>query len=225
MRRLSEPSCALYVAQVASAFGYLGARKIAHRDLKLENLLFDETGHLKLVDFGFAKVIEDRTWTFCGTPDYLAPEIVGNKGHNRSVDWWTLGVLTYEMLHGEPPFHAEDQMATFKRISANRYCVQSHCSSPARDLIRRLLLPSPAMRLGMLKGGADDVLRHSFCSHIDVSALEARKLPPPYIPHVKSLYDTSNFDDYPPDAEAKTNRKYERYLDPKYDALWDREFG
>ena len=225
VRRFSESAASLYTAQVASAFGFLGARKVAHRDLKLENLLFDDKGYLKLVDFGFAKVIEDRTWTFCGTPDYLAPEIVGNKGHNRAVDWWTLGVLTYEMLHGEPPFASEDQMTTFKRISAGRYVIAQHVGSSARDIIRRLLLPNPAMRLGMLKGGAGDVLKHSFCSHIDVEALEARRLPPPYMPRVKDIYDTSNFDHYPGDPEAKTNRKYERCLDAKYDAVWEREFA
>ena len=82
--------------------------------------LIDETGYLKLVDFGFAKHIESRTWTFCGTPDYLAPEIVGNKGHNRAVDWWTLGVLTYEMLHGEPPFTADAQLGkAVRRLRAH----------------------------------------------------------------------------------------------------------
>ena len=212
---------------MCSAFGYLGACRIAHRDLKLENLLFDETGHLKLVDFGFAKIVEDdaRTWTFCGTPDYLAPEIVGNKGHNRAVDWWTLGVLAYELLHGEPPFAAPDQMATFRKIRANRYLVGPHCSTTFKELIRRLLQTSPPMRLGMLAGGAADVLSHPFCAHIDVAQLEARRLPMPFVPKVTSAGDTSNFDTYPADADAKTNRKYDKMLDSKHDELWQREFG
>lgn len=196
-----------------------------HRDLKLENLLFDQTGHLKLVDFGFAKVIHDRSWTFCGTPDYLAPEIVTNAGHNRAVDWWTLGILTYELLHGEPPFADSDQMATYRKIQAGRYRLDSRVTTPAKDLIRRLLLPNPAMRIGMLKGGAVDVHRHPFCTHIDIKQLEARKLPAPYVPRVRGLDDTSNFDSYPADTEANNARQYERYLDPKYDELWEREFG
>ena len=225
MRRLGESAASLYVAQVASAFGYLGARRIAHRDLKLENLLIDATGHVVLVDFGFAKVVEDRTWTFCGTPDYLAPEIVSNQGHTRAVDWWTLGVLTFEMLHGQPPFAADDQMKTFKKIASGRYVVEGHVSSSARDLIRRLLLPSPAMRIGMLKRGAVDVFEHAFCRHIEIDKLERRQLPPPHMPRVRDAYDTSHFDAYPPDADARSNRQYARYLDPKYDDKWESEFG
>ena len=186
----------------------------------------DEKGYLKLVDFGFAKVVQERTWTFCGTPDYLAPEIVGNKGHNRAVDWWTLGVLTFEMLHGQPPFMADDQMATFKRIASGRYVVENHVSTQARDLIRKLLLPNPAMRIGMLKGGAQDVLQHGFCSKIEVDKLLKRELPAPYTPKVKGFDDLSNFDKFPADGgETAANAKYEKHLDAKYDEVWSREFG
>ena len=100
--KLEERAARFYTAMVASAFVYLHARRIAHRDLKPENLIFDSWGYLKLIDFGFAKTISDRTWTLCGTPEYLAPEIISNQGHNVSVDWWTLGILLYEML-GKPP--------------------------------------------------------------------------------------------------------------------------
>lgn len=171
-------------------------------------------------------MIEDRSWTFCGTPDYLAPEIVSNLGHNRAVDWWTLGILTYELLHGEPPFAADEQMETYRNIRAHRmHPMRSSTSGPARDLIRRLLSPSPSMRLGMLRGGANDVRRHDFCAHIEPAQLDARTLPAPYIPRLKSAKDTSNFDSYPADAEASAARKYERHLDSKYDAVWDKEFG
>ena len=97
---------------------YLHAQRppIAHRDLKLENLLFDDKGYLKLVDFGFAKIVEDRTWTFCGTPDYLAPEIIAQKGHGRGVDWWSLGTMIYEMLGGLPPFYSDNFNVMYERI-------------------------------------------------------------------------------------------------------------
>ena len=112
----TEATCRFYAANVASAFEYLHERKIAYRDLKPENLLIDEKGYLKVADFGFAKVVEDRTWTLCGTPDYLAPETITCKGHGCAVDWWALGILLYELLTGFPPFSADDQVETFKRI-------------------------------------------------------------------------------------------------------------
>ena len=159
----------------AAALGFLTARNIAHRDLKLENLLFDEKGYLKLVDFGFAKKIESRTFTFCGTPDYLAPEILSHAGHNCAVDWWTLGVLTYEMLHGEPPFVEDDQMATFKRIAALDYKIRSHVPPEAKDLIKRMLLTNPSKRIGMLSGGEKDIYAHPMCAHIDIQRLLKRR--------------------------------------------------
>jgi serine/threonine protein kinase len=110
--RLEEGHARFYSAIVVSAFSYLHERYICHRDLKPENLLFDNEGYLKLVDMGFAKVVRERTWTLCGTPEYLAPEIIGNKGHNSAVDWWTLGVLLFEMVSGYPPFAGTDQMDT-----------------------------------------------------------------------------------------------------------------
>ena len=98
LRTRSRAQAMLYAGMVTCAFGYLHARKIAHRDLKPENLLFDKDGYLKLVDFGFAKVIKDRTWTLCGTPEYLAPEIISNKGHNMGADWCATRIGTYTRL-------------------------------------------------------------------------------------------------------------------------------
>ena len=113
-----EPVARFYAANVCAAFEYLHDRKIVYRDLKPENLLLDSDGYLKVVDFGFAKIISERTWTLCGTPEYLAPEIISNKGHNLSVDWWALGILIFEMLHGTPPFVADDPMDIYQQASA-----------------------------------------------------------------------------------------------------------
>ena len=222
--RLSEPDAALYVAMAASALGFLTARRIAHRDLKLENLLIDGQGYLKLVDFGFAKEIADKTWTFCGTPDYIAPEILAHRGHNCAVDWWTLGILTYEMLHGEPPFADDDQMATFKRIAKGSYKVGAHVSAHAADLIAKLLVKLPFKRLGMLAGVEDDVLTHPMCKSIDKGKLLTKALRPPWVPSLEDPTDTSAFEAMG-DGVDLASKRYDRYIDAKYEELWQREFA
>ena len=143
---------------VASAFSYLHARKVVHRDLKPENLLFERDGYLKLVDFGFAKVVRDRTFTLCGTPEYLAPEIISNIGHGLGADWWTLGILLYEMLVGNPPFAADNQMDIYHKIMRGKYKVPSHFPKAAKEIVSRLLSSNPAARLGCLKSGSKEVL-------------------------------------------------------------------
>ena len=105
-----------YSAQVALMFEYLHSLNIIYRDLKPENILIDEEGYLKLTDFGFAKYCQTRTYTLCGTPEYLAPEVLLNKGHGKPVDWWTMGILTYEMLAGIDPFNDDDPMAIYQKI-------------------------------------------------------------------------------------------------------------
>jgi serine/threonine protein kinase len=111
--QLESGHARFYAAQVALMFEYLHSKNIVYRDLKPENLLIAQDGHLRLTDFGFAKVLEGRTYTLCGTPEYLAPEILLNKGHGKPVDWWTLGILIYEMLAGIDPFSDEDPMAIY----------------------------------------------------------------------------------------------------------------
>ena len=221
VERLKPKDAALYVAMTASALGYLSERHIAHRDLKLENLLIDDQGYLKLVDFGFAKVIESRSWTFCGTPDYLAPEILAHKGHNYAVDWWALGVLTYEMLHGEPPFMEDDQMRTFARITANDYKIRIN-DATACDLIGKLLVLNPSKRLGMLSKREKDITGHPLCAHINMAALLKKEIKPPFVPKLSNPMDTSNFDNF---GAPSSGNKFNKYLDKKYDETWEKEFG
>ena len=143
---------------------YLHAMSIVHRDLKLENILVAQDGALKLTDFGFAKQIKYRSWTLCGTPEYLAPEIILEKGHGKAVDYWALGVLFYEMLNGHSPFEAEDHLATYQKILDGAVNYPSKMDGEAVDLISRLLQKDISRRFGNLREGARDIKEHAFYS-------------------------------------------------------------
>ena len=189
---------AFYAACVTSAFEHLHDKSIAYRDLKPENLLIDAQGYLKLCDFGFAKVVGSKTWTLCGTPEYLAPEIVMNKGHNTGADWWSLGILTYEMLIGTPPFTDDnDPMVVYQQILAAVIPEPPRGKPPlskqARLFIERLCTKEPSQRLGCKKNGAEDVRQHTFMAKINWRRLVRKLLQPPYIPDLKGPLDTSSF--------------------------------
>ena len=137
-----------YAAQIVMALQYLHNDSVVYRDLKPENLLLDMIGYLKITDFGFAKKVEDRTWTLCGTPEYLAPEIIQSKGHGKAVDWWALGILVYEMLAGYPPFYDENPFGIYQKILAGKLEFPRHFETHARDLIRKLLTADRTKRIG-----------------------------------------------------------------------------
>ena len=212
-----EGQSRFYAACVCSAFSYMHDRKIVYRDLKPENLLFDAEGYLKVVDFGFAKEITDRTWTLCGTPEYLAPEIITNKGHNLAVDWWAFGILIFEMLVGQPPFCADDPMDIYQKILRNRVTYPAFVSKVARELISKLLVSNPSQRLGSLKRMHRDVSGHSFFKSVDWAVLTRKELKAPYIPKISSPTDTSNFDDY----EDESGDDWRRFNDKKKNIFSD----
>jgi len=193
--RFEEPMARFYTANVASAFVHLHDKCIAYRDLKPENLLLDSQGYLKICDFGFAKKVNGKTYTLCGTPEYLAPEIISNVGHNWAVDWWAVGILIYEMLCGDPPFVHDDPMQLYQMILRGSFPFPSNVGKHAKDLVNKLLVANPAARLGSLKKGSRDVTSHPFFKLIDLTFLHKKTVKAPYVPPLKGEKDTSNFDD------------------------------
>ena len=149
-----------YSAEIVSAFSYLHSLNIVYRDLKPENILLDRDGHIVITDFGFSKKVVEQTWSLCGTPEYLAPEILQAKGHNKAVDWWALGILIYEMLAGYPPFTDENPFVIYEKILAGNIEWPQQVDGVAKDLVRKLLEQESTKRLGNMKMGAQDVKNH-----------------------------------------------------------------
>lgn len=150
-------------------FEYLHSKSFIYRDLKPENVLIDKSGYLKLSDFGFIKQLKpgERTYTLCGTPEYLAPEIILNKGHGRPVDWYTLGIFIYEMMAGRCPFMNEDPYEIFKMIITQKIKFPVNFDSSAKSLIRKLTDHDLSKRYGNLKSGSDDIKNHRFFNDVN----------------------------------------------------------
>ncbi len=200
--KLAEQSARFYAASVVYAFATLHAKKIAYRDLKPENLVMDNNGYTKLVDFGLAKqLISGKTWTLCGTPDYLAPEIILNEGHDLAVDYWALGVLIFEMVVGAPPFYAEEPMDVYEKILGGNPAMPSFFTRNLSDLIKKLLRQQQGKRLGNTRGATAAVIKHKWFSSFDWAGLETNEMKAPYKPTIQTKDDVSNFDKFD-DAEV-----------------------
>lgn len=218
--RVPVSDARFYSACVLDAFEHMHSRQIVYRDLKPENLLIDRDGYIKVVDFGFAKVIQNRTYTLCGTPEYLSPELVLGKGHGKGVDYWALGVLIYEMVSGYSPFadhQNSDQMVICKNILRGSYRFPSAVrDSDLKDCVKLLLEKDTTRRLGCLRRGVGDIKSHRFFRNVDWDRLRAKKEKAPWLPSITSATDTSNFDPYDEDA----------YVEPYVDngSNWDEAF-
>ncbi|XP_047992941.1 cGMP-dependent protein kinase, isozyme 2 forms cD4/T1/T3A/T3B isoform X1 [Leguminivora glycinivorella] len=203
--QFDDATTRFYTACVVEAFHYLHSRNIIYRDLKPENLLLDSKGYVKLVDFGFSKKLQAsrKTWTFCGTPEYVAPEVIMNRGHDISADYWSLGVLMFELLTGSPPFTGADPMKTYNKILKGIDAVEfPRCiTRNAANLIKKLCRDNPAERLGYQRGGITEIQKHKWFDGFNWEGLAQRTLEPPIMPVVKNPVDTHNFDQYPPDAD------------------------
>ncbi|XP_023849575.1 RAC-gamma serine/threonine-protein kinase [Salvelinus sp. IW2-2015] len=197
-RVFSEDRTRFYGAEIVSALDYLHSAKIVYRDLKLENLMLDKDGHVKITDFGLCKegITDAATMkTFCGTPEYLAPEVLEDNDYGRAVDWWGLGVVMYEMMCGRLPFYNQDHEKLFELILMEDIKFPRTLSSDAKSLLSGLLIKDPNKRLG---GGPDDakeIMGHSFFTGIEWQDVYDKKLIPPFKPQVSSETDTRYFDE------------------------------
>lgn len=171
---------------------------LIYRDLKPENIMIDHRGFIKITDFGFCKQIKDRTYTLCGTPEYIAPEIVQNKGYGQSVDWWSFGILVYELVAGYSPFSVgdPDQMQMMEKIVAGKFKIPSSFSIDLRNLVQNVIQTDLTKRFGNLKNGADDIKNQAWFKPVNWVALYNQKVEPPYVPKVSGPGDYSQFDNY-----------------------------
>ncbi|KAJ1919933.1 Serine/threonine-protein kinase Sgk2 [Tieghemiomyces parasiticus] len=197
-QRFEEDRARFYAAEITLALGHLHALRIVYRDLKPENCLLDAHGHIRLVDFGLSKdmthIAEAKTATFCGTPEYLAPEILSRHRYDHAVDWYCLGAVLYEMLVGLPPFFSRDTGLLFQGILHGELNFPDHVSDGARHLISRLMDRNPATRLGEGPQGTRDVQAHPFFDGIDWKKLYAKEISPPYNPDVAGTFDLKHID-------------------------------
>ncbi|KAF4563104.1 camp-dependent protein kinase catalytic subunit [Pleurotus pulmonarius] len=204
--RFPDPVAKFYAAEVAMALDYLHSLDIIYRDLKPENILLNIDGHIKVADFGFAKSCDTTTWTLCGTPDYLAPEIIQQQRYNKSVDWYALGILIFEMLSGLPPYHQPDAnpVLLYEKITRGPAFIRWPTFQPlATDLILKLMESDPSKRYGNMRSGAGDVFSHGWFKEVDWVRLGGREITAPYLPKVRSDGDASAFELYAEDDSAK----------------------
>ncbi|XP_028288131.1 ribosomal protein S6 kinase alpha-3 isoform X2 [Parambassis ranga] len=202
----TEEDVKFYLAELALALDHLHGLGIIYRDLKPENILLDEEGHIKLTDFGLSKESidhENKAYSFCGTVEYMAPEVVNRRGHTQSADWWSYGVLMFEMLTGTLPFQGKDRKETMTMILKAKLGMPQFLSSEAQSLLRNLFKRNPANRLGAGPDGVEEIKRHHFFSTIDWNKLFRRELHPPFKPAAGRPDDTFYFD---PEFTAKTPR-------------------
>jgi len=216
----SEAHAKYYTAGTCLAFEHLHERRIIYRDLKPENLLLTEKGHIKLTDMGLAKFVIGKTYTTCGTPDYFAPEVIASVGHTNAVDWWTLGILVFELMAGNPPFESAYPMQIYAKVTKGigKVTFPPKCAGTVGTLIRALLKNEPSERLPMRPGGVKNLKSHTWFDGFDWEKMENLTLEPPYKPVVKSKKDLANFSARPEDKPRQID-----YKDPG--TGWDKNFA
>ena len=214
-RTFDEYKVKFYGAQIALALEYLHSKGIIYRDLKPENILMDEKGYLRLADFGMAKKLKnnEKAMSFCGTPEYLAPEIIIGEGHDKNADWWSFGILIYEMLCGLPPFYVEniDQMYELIKSAPLKFPNRIILSDNAKDIIKKLLNRNVKKRLG--NNGIKEIKEHPFFKDIDFNLIEQKKIPAPFVPKLNEKTDVQYFDEEFTNEQVETSFIAENNLD------------
>ncbi|XP_066472496.1 ribosomal protein S6 kinase alpha-2 [Tiliqua scincoides] len=193
----TEEDVKFYLAELALALDHLHGLGIIYRDLKPENILLDEEGHIKITDFGLSKEAIDhdkRAYSFCGTIEYMAPEVVNRRGHTQSADWWSFGILMFEMLTGSLPFQGKDRKETMALILKAKLGMPQFLSIEAQSLLRALFKRNPSNRLGAGLDGVEEIKRHPFFATIDWNKLYRKEIKPPFKPAVGRPEDTFHFD-------------------------------
>uniref|UniRef100_A0A7S2VFD7 cGMP-dependent protein kinase n=1 Tax=Entomoneis paludosa TaxID=265537 RepID=A0A7S2VFD7_9STRA len=207
---IPEDHARFYAFIVADMLKYMHEKKYVYRDLKPENVLISHNGFPVLIDFGFTKKLTEKTFTLCGTPGYLAPEMVTSQGHMFGADHWALGIMTYQMLCKENFFFPDgmDPVTLYKCIAEDEFEPPTdRCSPEGCDFMDQLLQKDPVMRLGSLAGGENDVLRHKWFTGMDPKKIRTQQLTPPWVPNIKDPLDTTHFEDWS-DIEDKTQERY-----------------
>ena len=213
--KLPLPQASIYAAEVVLILEELQSKNIIYRNLRPENLLFDHKGFLKLIDFGYAKVIEGQTYTICGLPEYLAPEILLNKGYGKEVDWWAFGCFLYELLVGISPFYEKDPIVIFKRILKGDVKFPSNFLPSAKSLIKHCLERDIGKRYGGLIRGVADIKEHRFFKEVDWNSLSKQKGKQIYVPDLENADDMKllNFINYDEDETNGINPEQDPFND------------
>ncbi|ETW47985.1 AGC/AKT protein kinase [Plasmodium falciparum MaliPS096_E11] len=222
LREFSEETAKFYSSEIILALEYLHDLNIIYRDLKPENVLLDELGHIRLTDFGLSKegITETNlTKSLCGTPEYLAPEIIEQKGHGKAVDWWSLGIMLYEMLTGELPFNNTNRNVLFESIKYQKLNYPKNLSPKAVDLLTKLFEKNPKKRLGSGGTDAQEIKKHPFFKNINWNDVLYKKVKPPFKPKLFNQLDLQNFDKQFLNMPLKYSDQHENtnitFADPK----------